>query len=738
MAFLVFLILLVVIIIGGYAQWRLKQVNDPAAFLKERFFSPLAGVLTLFFIAFTIVNGFLPDTVNMISNPYNGKKIQPEKVDYTRVDSHKQLLKAHLNRIDHGNMGERNLSKEPVFRYYQSLAHSFDPEKSDFGHYYLALAYLWAEEFEKAEEKLDNVMNPALPAYNHYKGKIKYHLNQQEEAETYLNKSITKHHEKSSNSSRLLYQLYKEDKSDSTLANFIAECGYLAALPLDEARYKAFTFGYLGTYTKILALRVLETFSFKTLLVAFLIAFIWGFFLFKLTLKRWEKPLHYLTIFLLGALFSLGVFYMSDGLKYFTGFELNGKVWNDLLYSIIGIGLVEEIVKIIPLLIFLRFTRIIQEPYDYLLVAGLSALGFAFLENVQYFNESLGGIIAGRTLTATLLHMILTSIVAYGLILGLYQKTRLPVWLVFTLHLCLAAILHGFYDFFIFHGGVLMGLLNLGLFIFYVRVWTVMLNNGINFSSAFNYQNNVFYDNLRFYVIVILSGIFFLDYFFIGWQKGASMANEQLWYNLAGGGLLIFILAIKLSRFDLVPNYWQRITVFTENLPRLKKREDFSGGYEEHYLNKADPKKSMFGGFDPGLLGGVPNLISANLVYPKNFIHQRITIDRYANNRRLDGILSKRYLGLFLKRIIVSHSDSPDPSSEGDPDWFLLEMEAPVSISGKPCSQFLLKFKSKNPALSYDEDLMGLLCLTEDKNPKSEPIFWEDLTNYGWVLVNKA
>ena len=88
--------------------------------------------------------------------------------------------------------------------------------------------------------------------------------------------------------------------------------------------------------------------------------------------------------------------------------------------GVFGIGVIEEFVKFVPFLIILKFTKIINEPIDYIMYASLSALGFAFVENFNYFDDGSINIIHSRALTASIAHMVFSSLVVYGLILAKY------------------------------------------------------------------------------------------------------------------------------------------------------------------------------------------------------------------------------------------------------------------------------------------------------------------------------
>ena len=64
--------------------------------------------------------------------------------------------------------------------------------------------------------------------------------------------------------------------------------------------------------------------------------------------------------------------------------HLNGHPVNDIIFCIGGIGFIEELVKLIPFLLILRFTSIARKPVDYIVIASACGLGFSFFENLMY------------------------------------------------------------------------------------------------------------------------------------------------------------------------------------------------------------------------------------------------------------------------------------------------------------------------------------------------------------------
>ncbi len=140
----------------------------------------------------------------------------------------------------------------------------------------------------------------------------------------------------------------------------------------------------------------------------------------------------------------------------------------DALSAVLGIGLVEETVKLLPLLVLLPLRRLIDEPVDWAVYGCLSALGFSALENYQYLLQY--GVHAGvvRVFYSTPFHMSLTGGVVLRMVFskgpGLV-KAMDGAWA-----LAVAAVLHGAYDFLLTHQVLLAGFMSTMLVIVLLRM----------------------------------------------------------------------------------------------------------------------------------------------------------------------------------------------------------------------------------------------------------------------------
>ena len=105
---------------------------------------------------------------------------------------------------------------------------------------------------------------------------------------------------------------------------------------------------------------------------ALLICFVWLGFLRRLDIFEPERWRYSLIATLFGAL-SVGVLSLVLSIPAVSDWQPNGDQWHDLVYFIVRVGGLEDLAKFIPLLIMVRMTREVNEPYDFLKYAMCSA-----------------------------------------------------------------------------------------------------------------------------------------------------------------------------------------------------------------------------------------------------------------------------------------------------------------------------------------------------------------------------
>ena len=246
---------------------------------------------------------------------------------------------------------------------------------------------------------------------------------------------------------------------------------------------------------------------------------------------------------------SLGIYHLLGTI----GFHENGHFWNDLLYSVFGIGLNEEISKMIGVVIVLFFLKKeVTEPIDVLIFAGVTALGFSMIENYRYFNNHGIKIITPRTFYSALEHIINTSIIVYGFYRQkLFKKGSF--FLNAFVGLTVAVASHGLFDFFLDDRftGYFTTVLSVIIYLVGINFWTQMLNNANNYSSFFDY-NKIHYSGNLVYRLFIWYGLTLL----IAFINNALIVDLRfsvitLIYSVISDGFLFFVVILRVSRFKM-------------------------------------------------------------------------------------------------------------------------------------------------------------------------------------------
>ena len=254
------------------------------------------------------------------------------------------------------------------------------------------------------------------------------------------------------------------------------------------------------------------------------------------------------------------------------GFHENGNFINDIIYSVIGVGLNEELSKIIGVVIVLSiFKNRINEPIDILIFAGVTAIGFSMIENFKYFSLYGIKIITPRTFYSSLEHIINTTIIVYGFYrYKLFNKGNHFINILVSSSVAVAS--HGLFDFFLMDTflGYFTAFFSIIIYLIGINFWIQMLNNANNYSDFFdytkiNYSNRIFYRLLFWYSITIL--ITFLNNVFVSNIKDSIL---HFLFALASDGFLFLVVMLRASRFKIYRKKYFEVRIelpfyFTKN-----------------------------------------------------------------------------------------------------------------------------------------------------------------------------
>lgn len=361
-----------------------------------------------------------------------------------------------------------------------------------------------------------------------------------------------------------------------------------------------FTHGHVGLYFQNILSHRFGSVGWLTLLASLLVSGVWVVFLRSMDVFNREKWGPIILVFITGALFTHLCLPLYDTAQLVYGLQLNGEAANDFLYCTLVIGGSEEIVKLLPWLLFAWFSKRMREPFDYLLYASVSALGFAFAENLMYLEDT--GNIVGRTIMSSVGHMFDASIVAYAFILSRYRYTQVwAKWLLPVAGFLLAALAHGFYDFWLISEAVEeYAIVTTLFFIASLHIWFFFKNNALNNSDFFTthhvYRAGFQQDLLTFSLL----GMLMVEYTFVSVEYGADDGNQIIVYSSYMVFLFLVYVSLMLHRIDLQKGVWKRFRFALPGIGRLvgmpsgettetNESEDFTGLKLRLFAPKTNP-----------------------------------------------------------------------------------------------------------------------------------------------------
>jgi RsiW-degrading membrane proteinase PrsW (M82 family) len=135
--------------------------------------------------------------------------------------------------------------------------------------------------------------------------------------------------------------------------------------------------------------------------------------------------------------------------------EVRGSFGNALSEAFIRAGFFEEAAKYIMFLVAVYFRKAFDEWYDGILYGVMVGLGFAFVENIQYFSDYISEhgaeIVVRRSLLSMPVHALAGGIMGYFLGKSKFTLDEAKIPLLFILALIVPVGIHGFYDFFLMY-----------------------------------------------------------------------------------------------------------------------------------------------------------------------------------------------------------------------------------------------------------------------------------------------
>ncbi|TND10565.1 MAG: hypothetical protein FD123_207 [Bacteroidetes bacterium] len=700
MVFLYFILVLILGMIGYFLYIQVKESRQKGLpFWHFGDYTVLAWsliTLTLAYIFFNVVS-FAPsfsDTESAIR--YGEKTAQPwitsqafrEKLerDPNNIDNHFGWIKAHFTENYETQVADvRTFNREgtAIFNFYTALSENgMTQEDRDMGNLGLGLYYMFREneqlyvrDYGNARKYLLAVSDTSLKYLNYGLGVCLFYDFGYELAMPHFETELKKNGYKAG-AWYYLGWIYFRENQDNELRKLVYNPESRPALDFHMKREYFYRQGDLLSFYQLYFTEYYHTLSFFGLLGAFLVLLIWLFFLHKVGFVAPMKWTHSALAVCIGFITALFAWLIYAFYEYTLDFERNGEILNDALYCFLGIGVIEELIKLIPFLVILRFTNIIQKPIHYILVASFSALGFAFFENLLYISQSGLSVIHARALTACVAHMLSSAVIAYGFVLGRYRYPG-KTWLWVPLMFLLSALAHGFYDFWLLNEKVQDWFFV--TFFFYlseILVLASLLNNALNQSvdpGTSEKQLTLNTSRLSSLLSGLLVFVFAVEFISLCLMSGTEYGNKALLSGFMAGGYLIFFLSVRLSNIDIVPGEWAPIEFFAGLLP-----SDI--GSRKLNLNSVV-------GLDLGL---------------------------YALNR--PGPLQQ---ALPVKGMVRSRE-----KRSGYSGWFIVMLDFPLLFNGTSYPFVFIRAKNKEELINKEEPTVIAFCLPVDPaDPNSQMVF---------------
>lgn len=438
-----------------------------------------------------------------------------------------------------------------------------------------------------------------------------------------------------------------------------------------------FYHGHWGAYFYNLYFNGAFSKSLGVFIAAFLVSFIWLYYLRTMDVFNREKWSHIFIVFTLGGLFTNLCLPIYDFARLTIGFDLNGNAFNDFWYSTIVIGGAEELVKFLPWFLFGYFTKKFKEPFDYIIYASVAALGFAFVENLMYL-ENYGNITI-RALITSVAHMFDAVIIAYAFIIVKFRlpknsNYKIPVLIAGFL---LAILAHGFYDFWLISDAVSgYQVITMIFFIISLHIWFFFKNNAMNHSPYF-LGNEIFNARKQKDVLFIaVFSILMLQYLLLSKDFGANTIDSFFRKEVVFSGIFLIYFNEQLNKFKVTKNVWNKLT-----------------------LSRVLPMKSLKKLFNVLAERGYQIRFGESLYEYTKAINQP-TKELKGLKLRFFAPKSNPYIG---DKLPITGYCARNISVNEDPDWYLVTLNRPLHYGTFLPNQIIVRHKHESESLLKDK-----------------------------------
>jgi len=173
-------------------------------------------------------------------------------------------------------------------------------------------------------------------------------------------------------------------------------------------------------------------------------------------------------IFALGGAFAFLAYFLESFFPFFgeSSFEL-------FLYFWFGVGLIEEVIKYLPLPLRVFKTHHFDEPIDVIIYLVSSSLGFSMMENIFYLSD--GDILftsITRGILPTFFHTLSTTILGFFVVLSFFYLKKKTYFL--FLGFLESSFFHGLYDFLVEKIDFSISEMKISSIFFYFKIFVIL------------------------------------------------------------------------------------------------------------------------------------------------------------------------------------------------------------------------------------------------------------------------
>jgi len=528
-------------------------------------------VSTLTLLPFLLINFFIPDEIHYSDeeiiqrhSKVNEQRyyVSLEKICSSHMDS-LDLQILHLDYFDH----ENNYSCASIIDY--TLCKK--PENAKILEEYIKMKCGEQIEFSNGRYIGLDTLKGTFRGKNYVNGLGNYLVGNNKLSIYYLKQEIEKYPD-FSYAYHLLATIYLETKPARyyALVNKTLAKNYLPSSQWLTFYYK--TGHFLEYIIGIYKVRV-TSINILPFIAGLCISIVWMYFLRSLDFFRKESWRNILIVFSLGTILAHSCLFLYAVAEHTFQLGITGSFFNDFLYCVVVIGGSEELVKFLPWLFFLLFIKKFEEPYDYILYASVSALGFAFAENWMYLESSYSIVL--RSIMAVVAHMFDASLVAFGFILARFYfqekwKKAISIFLGFAA----AMLSHGFYDFWLISPSTgNLVLVTLIFFILTLHLWFFLKNNAINQSAFFSSEHNFNRDKLQDIVTFSIIALLIVEFIMVSIEYGSMYGNHILGFQSVLIAGFIFYMSMMIFKLDFRKGVWVSYTMQLPFISKIAKRD---------------------------------------------------------------------------------------------------------------------------------------------------------------------